>query len=113
MKIPGVHLRSRLARLAVLVVSLSVMSGCHDVGSGALWGAGIGALAGQAIGGNTESTIAGATIGAIIGANTTAASHGYASDGYYRYQTYPSHHHHQARHHAHVRHRNAGYRYDY
>ncbi len=113
MKTPGVHLRSRLARLAVLVVSLSVMSGCHDIGSGALWGARIGALAGQAIGGNAESTVAGATIGAIIGANTAAASHGYPSHGYYRYQAYPSHHYHQSSHHVHVRHRDRAYRYDY
>lgn len=67
-----VHLRLRTARIVALVATILVMAGCHDLTSGALWGAGIGAVAGLALGGTAESTAVGAGIGALIGAETVA-----------------------------------------
>ncbi len=80
------HLRLRTAWVAVLVATLLVMAGCHDLTSGALWGAGIGAVAGLALGGTAESTAVGAGIGALIGAETVA------SHGEYRPYAYSSYH---------------------
>ncbi len=62
-----VHLRLRPARIVALVATILVMAGCHDLTSGALWGAGIGAVAGLALGGTGESAVVGAGIGALIG----------------------------------------------
>lgn len=70
-----VHPRLRTARIVALVATILVMAGCHDLTSGALWGAGIGAVAGLALGGTGESAAVGAGIGALIGAETVA-SHG-------------------------------------
>lgn len=91
-----VHLRLRTARIVALVATILVMAGCHDLASGALWGAGIGAVAGLALGGTTESTVVGAGIGALIGAETVA--------GHVEYHPYAySYHHHPHRRHAYHR----------
>ncbi len=88
-----VHLHLRTARIVALVATILVMAGCHDLTSGALWGAGIGAVAGLALGGTTESTAVGAGIGALIGAETVA--------GHVEYRPYSySYHHHPHRRHA-------------
>ena len=88
-----VHLRLRTARIAALVATILVMAGCHDLTSGALWGAGIGAVAGLALGGTGESAAVGAGIGALIGAETVA---GHVEHSPYTY----SYHHHPNRGHA-------------
>ena len=87
-----VHMRLRTARIAALAATILVMAGCHDLTSGALWGAGIGAVAGLALGGTTESTAVGAGIGALIGAETVAGH------GEYRPYAYSYHHHPRHRH---------------
>ncbi len=91
-----VHLHLRTARIVALVATILVMAGCHDLASGALWGAGIGAVAGLALGGTSESTVVGAGIGALIGAETVA--------GHVEYRPYAySYHHHPRRGHAYHR----------
>ena len=92
MRDPRVHLRLRTARIVALVATILVMAGCHDLTSGALWGAGIGAVAGLALGGTTESTVVGASIGALIGAETVAG-HGEYRPYAYSYHHYPHHRH--------------------
>ena len=59
------------------------MAGCHDLTSGALWGAGIGAVAGLALGGTGESAAVGAGIGALIGAETVAGHGEYRPYSYH------------------------------
>lgn len=82
-------------RLAVLALGASclLMGGCHDAGSGALFGAGIGALFGQAIGGDTQSTVTGAAWGAAIGAAAGANSSHSSYQGGYSAPTYTVHQH--------------------
>ncbi len=100
-----VHLRLRSTRIVALVATILVMAGCHDLTSGALWGAGIGAVAGLALGGTGESAAVGAGIGALIGAETVA--------GHVEYRPYAySYHHYPHRHHAYHR-REPDHRHSY
>ncbi len=90
-----VHLRLRTAQITALVATILMMAGCHDLTSGALWGAGIGAVAGLALGGTAEATVVGAGIGALIGAETVAGHVEYLPYTYSYHHPHPRHAYHR------------------
>jgi len=59
-------------RIAIVILSLLILSGgCAEMSptqKGAVGGAAVGAIAGQIIGGNTAGTLIGAGVGALGGA---------------------------------------------